>query len=80
MQPARHHVVHEVVARRDGVEHAAYAAFFLAPGDALVAEIGFARAVVVVAIRHGWKYRPTSRSFRPFGLGVARLAGLRETL
>jgi hypothetical protein len=40
VQTARHRVVHEVVARSDGVEHAADAGFLLAPRHLLVAEVG----------------------------------------
>ena len=50
VQPARHRVVHEVVARRDGVEHAAHAGLLLAPRHLLVAEVGEAVGIGSAAV------------------------------
>ena len=57
MQPARHHVVHEVVARCDRIENAAHAGLLLVPRHALVAEVGEAGGVFRIGGSHRRKYR-----------------------
>ena len=73
MQPARHHVVHEVVARCDRIENAAHAGLLLVPRHALVAEVGGGRGRrrwwswrQKASLRSAWRTgRRRSRALRP---------------
>ena len=54
MQAHRHQVVHQVVARRDRVEHAAHAARLLALVDRLEAEVGLAHVAIGAPVSGWW--------------------------